>query len=66
MLDIYKYSTIRGTSITLNDLQYIPNPTGHRLYMKPNLVKYDPTLNNKIYYRYTFFNFAFLHNYLIW
>lgn len=52
LLDMYKQCAIIGTSITLNDLQYIPNPTGHRLYMKPNLVKYDTSVNNKIYYRY--------------
>ena len=50
--DCYKNTQIVQTSITLNDLQYIPNPTGHRLYIKPNLVKYDTSLNNKVYYRY--------------
>lgn len=48
----YKNTLIAQTSITLNDLQYIPNPTGHRLYIKPNLVRYDTSLNNKVYYRY--------------
>lgn len=48
----YKLARIRGSSITLNDLVYEPNKEGHRLFMRNNLYKYDPSLRSKIYYRF--------------
>lgn len=40
-----------NTSITLNDLEYIPEESGHRLFMKSNLWKYDENPRNILYYR---------------
>lgn len=40
-----------NTSITLNDLEYIPEESGHRLFMKSNLWKYDGDPRNILYYR---------------
>jgi hypothetical protein len=48
----YKLARIRGSSITLNDLVYEPNKEGHRLFVRNNLYKYDPSLRSKIYYRF--------------
>ena len=51
VIDPYKQSRLRGSSITLNDLVYEPNKDGHRLFVRNNLCKYDATLRGKIYYR---------------
>ena len=47
----YNKARIRGTSITLNDLEYINNKDGHRLFVKNGLHNYDSYARNKIYYR---------------
>ena len=47
----YKNACLRGTSITLNDLEYQSNKDGHRLFVKNSLHDYDSDLRNKIYYR---------------
>lgn len=47
----YNKARIRGTSITLNDLEYQSNKDGHRLFVKNSLHDYDSYLRNKIYYR---------------
>lgn len=48
----YEQSRLRGTSMTLNDLVYVPNINGHRLFVKDGLCTYDDTHRGKIYYRY--------------
>lgn len=47
----YKLARIRGTSITLNDLYYEPNTSGHRLYMKNDLCQFVNTHRGRIFYR---------------
>lgn len=47
----YQNACFRGTSITINDLVYEPNPDGHRLYMRPNCFKYHNTPRARLYYR---------------
>lgn len=47
----YEDSCIRGSSITLNDLEYIPNKEGHRLFMKDGLCQWNNRTEGVIYYR---------------
>lgn len=47
----YKKSRLLGSSITLNDLIYEPNPNGHRLFIRDGLCSYDNYLRGKLYYR---------------
>lgn len=49
--DDYKEARLRGSSITLNDLIYEPNPNGHRLFIRDGLYSYDNYLRGKLYYR---------------
>lgn len=46
---LYPDTFIRGTNITINDLVYMPNVDGHRLYMRPNCFKYQS--NSVLHYR---------------
>lgn len=48
----YRQTRLRGTSITLNDLVYEPNISGHRLFMRNNCAIYDTYYRCKLYYRY--------------
>ena len=49
----YDESRIRGTSLTINDLEY-DYKGDHRLFIKSsNLISYDSYLRNKLYYRDT-------------
>lgn len=47
----YDSSRLRGTSITLNDLIYEPNISGHRLFMKNNLCEFSPAYRGRLFYR---------------
>jgi hypothetical protein len=47
----YKNACLRGTSITLNDLEYNNSKDGHRLFVRNGLHNYDPYLRNQLYYR---------------
>jgi hypothetical protein len=47
----YKDVTLKGTSITVNDLVYEPNIEGHRLFLRNGLYKSNQAVRNKIYYR---------------
>lgn len=49
--DDYKKARLLGSSITLNDLIYEPNPNGHRLFIRDGLCSYDNYLRGKLYYR---------------
>lgn len=49
--DEYKKSCLRGTSLTINDLVYEPNPNGHRLFVQNSSLVYDDYLRNRLYYR---------------
>lgn len=49
--DKFKQAKLCKSSITLNDLQYDPQKTGHRLYMKDSLYQYNAEYVGKIYYR---------------
>ena len=50
VLSQYKDAQFRGTSLTINDLYYIPNSDSHRLFIK-NIAKYISYYRNKLYYR---------------
>ena len=47
----YVPQCIKGTSLTLNDLVYINNPNGHRLFVRNGCTTYNGEVRNKIYYR---------------
>jgi hypothetical protein len=47
----YVSQCIKGTSLTLNDLVYINNPNGHRLFVRNGCATYNGEVRNKIYYR---------------
>ena len=47
----YTNVTLKGTSITINDLIYEPNVEGHRLFLRNGLYNSNQTVRNKIYYR---------------
>lgn len=47
----YTNVTLKGTSITINDLIYEPNVEGHRLFLRNGLYNSNQTIRNKIYYR---------------
>ena len=48
----YKDSGFRYTTLTINDLMYEPNTSGHRLYVKnSNNIINNPNPSNLIYYR---------------
>ena len=47
----YNTSRLRGTSITLNDLVYEPNTSGHRLFIRNGCYSYTGSYRNIIYYR---------------
>lgn len=49
--DPYKSTQIRGTSLTLNDLEYVPNVDGHRLFVRNGCCSYDPDYRGQLYYR---------------
>lgn len=51
ILNEYKNATIRGTSLTFNDLRYFPNVDGHRLYVKDDCTQYIKDPRSVIYYR---------------
>lgn len=53
VLDEYKNTCIKGTSITINDLIYEPNNEVHRLFMRNGLCTYNPYLRGRLYYRPT-------------
>ena len=46
----YNNTRIRGTSLTLNDLLYVPSKDGHRLFVKNNIAEYDGHLRNILWY----------------
>lgn len=50
VLSQYKDAQFRGSSLTINDLEYSPSPDSHRLFVK-NIATYNPYLRNKLYYR---------------
>lgn len=52
VLEEYKKTRIRGSSITINDLTYDPSPDGHRLFIKNDLCSYNSTFRGKLYYRF--------------
>ena len=45
----YKNPQLVGSTITLNDLQYIPESSGHRLFMRSDV--FEPKNGNSIVYR---------------
>lgn len=47
----YREASLRGSTITLNDLKYEPNQEGHRLFTVPNRFGYPNNSRFKIYYR---------------
>lgn len=47
----YRSARFKGTSLTINDLVYEPNPEGHRLFVKNGLCTYNDKYRGKIYYR---------------
>ena len=47
----YKDSRFKYTTLTVNDLMYEPNISGHRLYVKSNNIVNNPNPSNLIYYR---------------
>ena len=49
--DQYEYSRLCKTSITLNDLEYEPALTGHRLFLKGSQYNWSNDPPNKIFYR---------------
>ena len=49
--DLYPYACIRGTSITLNDLEYEPNVEEHRLFIRNNCYSNTGGYRNIVYYR---------------
>ena len=49
--DSYKNSRFRYTTLTVNDLMYEPNMSGHRLYVKNNNIVNNSSPSNLIYYR---------------
>ena len=50
--DEYSQAQFRGSTITINDLEYDPNPNGHRLFLKQSRYKYDDEFpRGQIYYR---------------
>ena len=46
----FKNVHVKGTTITLNDLWYVPNLEGHRLFIKDNAAKYDDHLRPILWY----------------
>ena len=50
VLSQYKDAQFKGSSLTINDLEYSPSPDSHRLFVK-NIATYNPYLRNKLYYR---------------
>jgi hypothetical protein len=52
IIDTYKDSRLRGSSITINDLVYEASVDKHRLFIRNNPATYDQHLRGKIYYRY--------------
>lgn len=51
VLTDYNNARIKGTSITINDLAYEPNPEGHRLFMKNDLCTYEGKPRFRLFYR---------------
>lgn len=49
--DNYKQSRFKYTTLTVNDLMYEPNISGHRLYVKNNNTVNNSAPSNLIYYR---------------
>lgn len=49
--DLYPNACIRGTSITLNDLEYEPNVEEHRLFIRNNCYSNTGGYRNIVYYR---------------
>ena len=47
----YKNARFRGTSITINDLEYDPKISGHRLYIKNGSWQYKDVYRGRIFYR---------------
>ena len=47
----YEGSRFKYTTLTVNDLMYEPNVSGHRLYVKNNNIVNNPNPSNLIYYR---------------
>lgn len=53
ILSNYKNACLRGSSLTLNDLEYEPNQEGHRLFIRNTCTHYyNPNYRGKLYYRY--------------
>ena len=52
IIETYKDSRLRGSSITINDLVYEASVDKHRLFIRNNPATYDQYLRGKIYYRY--------------
>jgi hypothetical protein len=59
VLPEYSSAKFLGTSVTISDLVYTPNKTGHRLYMRNSCGKYtikhddkaEVCLNGRLFYR---------------
>jgi hypothetical protein len=47
----YNQACFSGTKLTINDLVYEPNITGHRLYVRDDCYKYNNSPRAKVYYR---------------